>query len=150
MEKNKKIAFVYFSTNKTQNTFKLLQKMKEVRDIDLIEVSQAKDEDLAKYDIVGFASGIYAWKFSKKIINFIASSTLNNLNVVIVSTSGGKATKPHNKIKEIIKAKQWNLLSEFNTIAVDKFGPFGWIGGLNKNRPNEQEIQQSKDWIKSL
>ena len=148
--KDKKIIFVYSTKKNTQNTLKLLKTLQSTVKFDLIEIEKVKEEELTKYDIVGFASGIYYGRFAKKIINFILDSKLKNLNVILLSTAGGSSKIPHKKMKELLKAKNWNYISDFSTQAIDKFGPLKLFGGLNKDRPTKEEIDSAKKWINSI
>lgn len=64
-----KTAICYYSRHHG-NTLKVLQAMASVGEIDLIDVTRTKSAQLAGYDCVGFASGIYGFEFQKTVVEF--------------------------------------------------------------------------------
>ena len=64
-----KTAICYYSRHHG-NTLKVLQAMAEEGDIDLIDVTDCETVQLAEYDCVGFASGVYFGKFHEGVIEF--------------------------------------------------------------------------------
>ncbi|MGZ7068991.1 MAG: flavodoxin domain-containing protein, partial [Methanobacterium sp.] len=54
----------------------------------LVKVDEVTPEKLAKYDLIGFGSGIYGYKHHKELIEFIEKMSSINKNVFIFSTSG--------------------------------------------------------------
>ena len=59
-----KTAICYYSRHHG-NTLKVLQAMAEEGDVDLIDVTPRQAVELAEYDCIGFASGIYGFEFQK-------------------------------------------------------------------------------------
>lgn len=73
----KKIAIVYSSIhhNNTENL------VKSIKGIDIYKINEESSIDLSKYDLVGFASGIYMGKFHRNIVNFINNNSKDLKNV---------------------------------------------------------------------
>jgi flavodoxin len=65
-----KVLIVYSSMHH-KNTEKIAQAMAEVLNADLIEAKNAKAEDILKYDLIGFGSGIYMFKHHKSLFKFV-------------------------------------------------------------------------------
>ena len=124
MELNKpKTLILYFSFHH-KNTEKIAKAMAEVLEADLIEVTKAKPEMILNYDLTGFGSGIYAFSHHKSLFEFLE------------------------KISPIQKG--FEIIDEFNCLGWDSFGPLKIIGGINKGRPNESDIQKAKEFAKNL
>ena len=62
-----KIAIVYVSTHHG-NTKKVVEAMSEERACDLYPADRAKDVDFSRYDVIGFASGVYFQSLSPAIV----------------------------------------------------------------------------------
>lgn len=79
-----KIAIIYSSIhhNNTENL------VKNIKGIDIYKINEKNSIDLSKYDLVGFASGIYIGKFHKNIVDFINKHSKELKNIFLVYTSG--------------------------------------------------------------
>ncbi len=62
-------AIVYASVHHG-NTEKLVKRIAEECQMDLIDAVKQPDADLSSYDMIGFASGIYFSKFYQSILEF--------------------------------------------------------------------------------
>ena len=65
-------------------------------------------------------------------------------------TCGSDRASYMESVEELIKSKKSVLAAKFSCLAYDTFGPFKLIGGLNKGRPNEDDIQKAVDFYESL
>jgi menaquinone-dependent protoporphyrinogen IX oxidase len=98
-----KVAIAYYSRHHG-NTKKLLDAIKKLWDVKLIDVVECEEADLSGYDIIGFASGIYFGKFSGRVIEFARNNLPGNKRVFLINTYGvkGNYTK---EMKRIIAEK---------------------------------------------
>lgn len=64
-----KTAICYFSEHHG-NTLKVLERLAEEFDIDLIDVRSRVAVHLEMYDMIGFASGIYYGRFHETVTDF--------------------------------------------------------------------------------
>src|SRR5690554_5112196 len=94
-----KVAIAYYSQHHG-NTKKLLDAIKGLGDIELINVVECKEADLSDYDLIGFASGIYFGKFSRAVIEFAKNNLPKGKRVFLINTYGVKRdyTKEMRKI----------------------------------------------------
>ena len=65
------------------NTEKIAKVIAETMNADIAKVEDVQPEDLAKYDLIGFGSGIYGSEFHKTIYNFIDKMPYMNKNVFV-------------------------------------------------------------------
>lgn len=143
-----KIAIVYYSQHHG-NTKKLLDAIKELYDVKLINVVECKNEDLSNYDVIGFASGIYFNKFSEKVMDFAKNNLPSNKQVFLIYTYGvkGNYTK---KIEQIITEKSSRLIGTYGCRGFDTFGPFKLIGGIAKGHPNESDVKGAIEFFRRI
>jgi flavodoxin len=151
MESNKpKILILYFSFHH-KNTEKIAKAMAEVLSADLVEVTRANPEMILSYDLIGFGSGIYAFSHHKSLFEFLKKLNPVQKKAFIFSTSGApNGMIFHKKLKKELIKKGFEIIGEFNCPGFDTFGPFKIGGGINKGRPNENDIQKAKEFAKKI
>jgi flavodoxin len=136
------------------NTEKVARKIAEVLGADLKKPNEVKPEDLANYDLIGFGSGIYFTKFHVSILNFInALPDMAGKKVFTFCTHGSSIYPPggwNKKIQAILKQKGFEAVGSFQCQGFDTFGPFKWIGGLCKGRPNENDLSAAAQFAEGL
>ncbi|MEA3429708.1 MAG: flavodoxin family protein [Nanoarchaeota archaeon] len=147
-----KINIIYFT--RTNNTLKIAEAITSVlklkHEVNLIPVNKATDKDFIDADMIGFASGINAFDFEKPIKEFVTKLKSSDKKVFIISTSASGKTSYHSKFKKILTNKSFNLVGEFTCKGFTKWGPFKLIGGIAKDRPNEEDFDKAKEFAKSI
>lgn len=146
-----KTAIIYYSKHH-ENTKKLLDAIKEAfpEEITLIDVTQTASADLTDYEKIGFASGIYFSKFDKRVISFAEACLPDKKDVFFLYTSGAGKTNGADSIKKAIAGKHPHLLGEYSCLGYDTYGPFKLIGGIAKDHPNSDEIQNAVEFYRNL
>ena len=145
-----KLAIIYSSVHHG-NTEKLVQSIaKKNPDIKLIDSTKAVMMDLSKYDYVGFASGIYHKKFHKTITTFIQDNLPENKKVFVLYTFSKEDSDILLNIKKLFAAKSAIILGIYSCKGYDSHGFLKFIGGKNKNHPNEEEILGANAFIEQI
>jgi len=143
-----KVVIAYYSQHHG-NTKKLLNAIKELGDVKLINVIECKEADLSEYDMIGFASGIYFGKFSKAVLEFARNNLPSQKRVFLINTYGvkGDYTK---EMKQIIAEKSCQLLGTYGCRGFDTFGPFKLVGGIAKGHPDESDLKGAAEFFKEI
>ena len=146
-----KTAIVYASVHH-KNTEKVVKAIAEKHpEIELIDATKTILKDLASYDLIGFASGIFYGKFHKSLLSFITENLPLRKKVFVMYTCGSDRSETYLKdIKDLIKSKECTLAAKYSCLAYDTFGPFKLIGGINKGHPNEADLQKAVDFYEGL
>jgi len=134
-----KVAIAYYSRHHG-NTKKILDAIKEQGDVKLIDVTECKEADLSRYDLIGFASGIYFGRFSDKVMEFARKNLPNGKRVFLIHTYGVKSDYTKG-MQKIIEEKACNLLGIYGCRGFDTFGPLKLIGGIAKGHPDENDVK---------
>ena len=142
-------AIVYYSKHHG-NTKKLLDAIAEKHPVTLIDVTAQPDADLSGYERIGFASGIYYSAFAKQIISFANAHLPERKDVFYIYTHGAPKGDFLKAMREIADKKHCREIGEYRCQGFDTFGPFKLIGGLNKGRPNEDDIQKAVDFFERI
>ncbi len=144
-----KTAIIFYSEHHG-NTKKLLDAIVKENEVTLIDVTAIKNFDLTEYDVIGFASGIYFSKFNKALLKFANNNLPDRKKVFAIYTCGKNNANFADCVKEIFTAKNAELLGVYNCPGYDTYGPLKLIGGLNKNRPDENDISGATEFYKKI
>lgn len=144
-----KTAICYFSEHHG-NTLKVLERLAEEFDIDLIDVRSRVAVHLEIYDAIGFASGIYYGRFHETVTDFARQYLPEGKKVFFVYTCGAPRKGYADAAAEAAADKKAEILGEFQCKGFDTFGPFKLIGGIAKNHPNEDDMLAAIDFYKSI
>lgn len=141
-----KVLIIYKSYHR-MNTEMVAKAMAEATNAKLIKVEDARIEDLATYDLVGFGSGIYAGKPHKALFKFIDKMPPMTIKTFIFSTSGGPKEQYHQLLRERLAAKGCQVVGEFQCTGKSGFLGFDFA---NKSHPGEMDLQNARTFAKSL
>ena len=145
-----KITIVYASVHH-KNTEKVVKAIAEKHpDVELIDATKTILKDLAPYDLIGFASGIFYGKLHKSLVNFINSNLPSHKKTFVIYTCGSDRDSYLKEIDNLIKAKDSVLSAHYSCLAYDTFGPFKLVGGLNKTHPDENDLQNAVQFYENL
>ena len=140
---------IIYSSHHHGNTEKLVKKVVDGTDIKVISVEDAFNIDFNEYNCIGFASGIDFGKFYPDIIE-IAKKIPENKNVFAIFTCASVNSKMGGQIREIAELRNCKFLGKYGCKGYNTYGPWKLIGGMNKNHPNEDEINEGKKFIENI
>jgi len=133
------------------NTEKIARAMGAVLNAELRSPESIKPEQVGDYDLVGFASGNYFGKFDKRLVNFIDNlPRYSGKNAFIFSTSGSAFQKAHEELKKYLEDKGFTIVGEWTCRAFDTFGPLKLLGGINKGKPDEVDLEAARKFAEGL
>jgi len=137
------------------NTEKVAETIASILDADLLQVKQADAGMLAKYDLVGFGSGIYFGKHHESLLDFVDKlPVVGNKKAFIFSTSGlRKIPLVHDFDKPLrrrLQQKGFDIIGEFSCRGLDTYRATRLVGGVNKGRPNAKDLKQAEDFAAGL
>jgi flavodoxin len=149
-----KTLIIYISVHHG-NTERVAKAMANTLDADLLPVEQADASMLEQYDLIGFGSGIYFGKHHESLLDFVDKlPVMRNKKVFIFSTSGLR--KIHfihdfdKSLKEKLQRKGFDIIGEFSCRGLDTYRATRLVGGINKGRPNAEDLRQAENFARSL
>jgi flavodoxin len=105
---------------------------------------------LADYELIGFGSGIYYGKHHESLLEFVDSLPLLNKQAFVFSTRGGALDHNHKPLKQHLETKGLRIVAEFSCKGLDTSGVFNYIGGINNNRPNDNDLHDAREFARAL
>lgn len=148
------MLIIYKSIHKG-NTLKIADALGDVLGAKILDVKDVLQEDIDSSELIGFGSGIYIGKFHKNLIELIAGiSEKKGKKSFIFSTSGMKrntlVNMAHNHIKILLQKKGFEVIGDFNCLGYDTYGPLKYINGINKGRPNKNDVESAKKFAQQM
>ncbi len=136
------------------NTRRVADRMAEVLGAEVVEPESLDPEKLREYDLVGFGSGIYYMGFDARLRNLIRRlPNVDGIRAFTFFTSGAREiplldyTKPAGKQ---LATKGFEVLGSFSCRGFDTVGPFGFVGGINRGRPNDHDLDRAAAFAERL
>lgn len=144
-----KSVIIYASTHHG-NTKKLVDAIAKECEVDVVDATKVREKDLKEYDLIGFASGIFYTKFAAPVLSFANVNLPINKNVFFIATAGNTNKGNFKSIEAVVNEKKCNVVGRFQCKGFDTYGPMKLIGGINKDRPNEEDIKSAVDFYKGI
>ncbi len=145
------------------NTHKVAEAMAKVLDAEVRTPQQTIPEDLEKYDLVGFGSGIDTDKNYKELLEFAGKlPQVTDKKAFVFSTCGmpigvsGQqqleeyTNKCHITLKKILTSEGYTIIGEFGCAGFNTNKFLKWFGGINKGRPNSEDLKRAEDFASKL
>jgi flavodoxin len=110
-------------------------------------------EELGKYSLVGFGSGIFDQAHHLSLLAFAERLPFSaDRKVFIFSTSGVSRRfaldhgidDPHDALRSRLRARGCAVVGEFNCVGFNDNSFLKLFGGMNKGRPNQQDIDLAR------
>jgi len=137
--------------------------MAKVLDAEIKTPQQTNPEELQNYDLVGFGSGIDTGKHYKELLDFADKlPQVIGKKAFVFSTSGmpvgvsGQQKleeytgKCHTTLKETLQSKGYTIVDEFGCAGFNTNKFLKYFGGLNKGRPNEEDLKRAEAFAEQL
>lgn len=134
-----KIEIRYFTKSKKGNTFKLAKAVEEAINVKAKTIENDLDEEV---DILFLVNAMYAFNIDNEIKEFLKrnASKIKCLVNVNSAASGASTLKSVRKV-----ADKYNINvsdKEYHTVG-------SWLS-LNKDRPNEEDLNRLKEFAKAI
>jgi flavodoxin len=145
------------------NTLKIAKAFAKVLEAEVQNPQDVNLEEIKDYDLIGFGSGIYSHKHHESLLDLADRLPhVKNKKAFIFSTSGAPAFAfERGQIDEYVVKAYMPLRQKLESkgyFIVDKFICAGWntnnflkiFGGINKGRPNAEDLKKAERFAKSL
>ena len=145
-----KTLIVYASVHH-KNTEKVAKVIAAELGADLVSVGEVQPAALTAYDQIGFGSGIYDHNFHQALLHFVETlPTVTGKQAFVFSTCGVGGTRRHAAFKELLASRGFSVVGDFSCKGWDTNSFFKVLGGINKGRPNEEDLQEARVFARGL
>jgi len=143
-------SLVVYVSVEHDNTKKVAKAISEVLGADLREAKEVDPRALQGYELIGFGSGIFFGKFHARLLQLVTEMPESNCKAFIFSTSGYGKTDVHGALRKELEEKGCQIVGDFACKGWDTYKPFKLVGGINKGRPNEDDLVLARTFAKGL
>jgi len=137
------------------NTQKVAEVIAKVLDAQILTPREINLEEVQEYDLVGFGSGIYGEKHHRTLLEL--SDTLPQITdkkAFVFSTSAmmgkDKVAKDHLTLREKLQSKGYVIVDEFACKGFNTNSFMKYLGGMNKGRPNAEDLKHAEDFAQKM
>ncbi|HNX14286.1 MAG TPA: flavodoxin family protein [Oscillospiraceae bacterium] len=157
-------TIIIVSSYHHKNTEKVAKRIAEVLGAQVVSPQQIKPLELQDYDLIGFGSGIYDAKHHLKLLELADHlPPSKGKRVFLFSTDGmpralvksetmlaDKMREDHKTLREKLQAKGYVVAGEFGCAGFNTNSLLKLFGGINKGRPNENDLSLSEAFARKL
>jgi flavodoxin len=144
-------TLIIYSSLHHGNTKKVAEAMADALEAGILSYDDVDAYNIVEYDLVGFGSGIYHGKPQDEFVEFIESlPAVKNRKAFVFTTSGKGKDEYNDQLKETISTKGFEVVGSFSCRGFDTWGPLKIIGGKNKGQPNSEDLENARNFVKSL
>jgi len=124
--------------------------MAEKINADILKAADVGLNKFEEYDIVGFGSGVYNGRLHKELSEILSKLPKQDYKkAFIFSTTGSKtySSMAHELFRPMLLEKGFEIIGEFSCLGFDTALT---KEGINKGRPNKQDIKEAEDFIVNI
>ncbi len=137
------------------NTEKIAHEFSEVLHAEVKSPEQVTMEELQEYDLIGFGAGIDSGRHYKPLLDLVDRlPSVHKKAGFIFSTSAmqgeDKVKKDHSLLREKLESKGYKIVGEFSCKGFNTNSFLKYIGGMNKGRPNRDDLKNAQAFAQSL
>ncbi len=137
------------------NTAKIAHEFSEVLHAEVKTPEQVIVEELQGYDLIGFGAGIDSGRHYKPLLDLVDRlPSVHKKAGFIFSTSGmqgdDKVEKDHSLLREKLESKGYTIVGEFSCKGYNTNSFLKYFGGMNKGRPNREDLEHAKVFARGL
>lgn len=137
------------------NTAKIANVFGEVLDAQVKTLDQVAIEELEQFDLIGFGSGIDSAKHYKELLDVAEQlPEVSQKSCFIFSTSAimgeKKVAKDHLPLRQKLQSKGYIIKGEFSCKGFNTNSFLKYFGGMNKGRPNSEDLKDAKEFALNL
>lgn len=135
------------------NTEKIARAIAEVLDAPIVSPKEVDIDKLQHFNLVGFGAGIDSGRHYKVLLDLVDElPQVENRNAFIFSTCTihREVSKNHTTLREMLQSKGYTIVGEFGCPGFNTNSFARFFGGINKGRPNAEDLQDAKEFAQKL
>ncbi len=137
------------------NTEKVATAIAVALEADSLRLPEVDVHMIRRYDLIGFGSGIYFGKHHRTLLDFVDGlPVLREKKAFVFSTSGLRRMRfVHDFSKPLLarlERRGFDIVGEFSCRGFDTFGATMLVGGIQRGRPDERDLDRAASFARTL
>jgi flavodoxin len=138
-----------------KNTEKIAKVFAKILDAQIKTPQKTDPKELQEYDLVGFGAGIDGGKHYKELLDFADRlQPVNKKSAFIFSTAAltgeEKLKEDHLTLRKKLESLGYWIVDEFQCKGFNTNSFMRFFGGMNKGRPNDNDLKCAKEFAQNL
>jgi flavodoxin len=130
------------------NTRLLADRMAELLGAEVVTPESVDPKSIGEYDLVGFGSGIYYMRMDARLRKLIRRlPSVDHRTAAFTFLTSGAREIPllsyHKPVRKRLAQRGFEVIGSFSCRGFDTVGPFGFIGGINRGRPDDRDLDRA-------
>ena len=118
-------------------------------------MKQASAEMLEQYDLIGFGSGMYFGRHHEGLLDLVGKLPITRDKKAFIFSTSGLRRMPlvhdfDKPLRRRLQGKGFDIVAEFSCRTPDTYRATRLVGGVNKGRPNAEDMKQADDFASRL
>ena len=137
------------------NTKKVAKVFAKVLNAEMTTPQEVDPSIIPEFKLVGFGSGIYGEKHHKSLLDLAERlPQVTDQKAFIFSTSAiinsKKVAKDHSNLRAILQSRGYVIIDEFACHGFNTNSFMRYLGGMNKGRPNAEDLKKAEKFALNL
>ncbi|MFI6869000.1 flavodoxin family protein [Nocardia sp. NPDC050406] len=136
------------------NTRRIADAMGQVLEARVVAPGQLDAAELARYDLVGFGSGIFLGSFHANLRAYVEALPREQRGTAFVfATSGFPDAGPQRFSRPLVRLlteRGFDVVDTFSCRGFDTYLPFKIVGGIRKGRPDASDLAAARSFAEGL
>ncbi|MFD0425357.1 flavodoxin family protein [Streptomyces parvus] len=141
------------------NTLRVADAMAQPLGARIVSPEEADPRELAAADLVGFGSGVFYGRLHPRLTGFVRALPSGprqdrpGAHAFVFASSGLPETPvmPFTRpLVRLLEGKGFDVAGTFACRALDTWAPFKLVGGLNRHRPNTDDLAAARVFAERL
>ena len=137
------------------NTRKVAEAMAEELNATVFDPKQTDVTALHDYDLIGLGSGIFNMRFHPVLQEFVQQlPAANGRSAFVFATRGGPGELPFwpymQRMSGVLEHKGYDVVGTFSCRGFDTWWPLRLVGGINKGRPNADDLVAARGFARDI
>ncbi|GGK52723.1 flavodoxin family protein [Nocardia camponoti] len=147
-------AVIVCASKSHGNTRAIADEIGSVLGAKVVTPGEFNPAELGEYDLIGFGSGVYFMSLDPVLRQLVASlPQVYGKDAFVFATSGiaEPGLRPYlRNFSADLEEKGFDVVGGFSCRGLDTMGPLKLIGGLNKGRPNADDLESARGFAEML
>ncbi|MFJ3877870.1 flavodoxin family protein [Streptomyces sp. NPDC090077] len=132
------------------NTRRVADAMARVLGAEVLSFGEADPAELAAADLVGFGSGVFHGRLHPGLTALVRALPEVRGRAFVFATGGLPPAPFTRPLARRLAGKGFRVEGTFSCRALDTWGPFGLVGGINGQRPDAGDLAAARAFAERL
>jgi flavodoxin len=134
------------------NTLKVAKVFASVLDAQIRTPQKTDAAELQLYDLIGFGSGIYGGEHHHDLLDLAdrLPSVVGKKAFLFSTSYDTRIDMIHSSLRGRLESKGYTIVGEFNCGGFNTNSFLKYFGGLNKGRPNAEDLKRAEEFSQGL